>query len=554
MRHVFGNNFSSQEYDWKDAPFDTDYLMQASNRHATITADDEYEDYINPDTRRRDKTQAPQLFKILDNHKALYGRSMDNERELVQLAMDHGTSPDVATKYNAGNQTDKDMINQGVGAGLEWAATATPAQLAMQRKAAEKANAYKLAGKAPTLGVDYTDFSGLSAFEADRFFNGTPETRKTIADKLNADMQPWQAPLAVDSGAGSTKSIAQSKYAGMASQSPDEIASINISDSGKEGSISLQSKSEEEQAEVQELARTLTIKLQGDPEDVNGPPPEYRKVAFLPALLAAGALSPEALATALTAVVGAKIAGDILRGLFGKTGQDELQPKANSSGPRRKGPMPNPPGMNKDQSQKYYQTLGDDLIELWTEPLESRGNATTKRGNDIVAKECQEVLEKEFPELLGKIDHIGGANFRGDGESKLKEWTLLHKQTGMKNRSRADLTWGQIDEHGKALKRGEVARAHLNTQDMLKSGEATAWEAFSLARLVGNAGGELVEAIRKLKKDDDEVRYRRDVREKCRVIMAGLKKQLEELEENQDNPNNNENEHDDAQSSGDGNE
>ena len=66
MRHIFDSNISSQAYDWEDDPFGTDYLMQANNRHATITADDEYEDYINPDTRRRNKTQAPQLFKRVD--------------------------------------------------------------------------------------------------------------------------------------------------------------------------------------------------------------------------------------------------------------------------------------------------------------------------------------------------------------------------------------------------------------------------------------------------------------------------------------------------------
>jgi hypothetical protein len=67
----FGYKTSRRDRVWDDDPFATDYLMQAENRHATITADDEYEDYVNPDTRRRNKTQAPQLFKMLDNHKGL---------------------------------------------------------------------------------------------------------------------------------------------------------------------------------------------------------------------------------------------------------------------------------------------------------------------------------------------------------------------------------------------------------------------------------------------------------------------------------------------------
>lgn len=194
MKDLFGYETSRRDRVWDDDPFATDYLMQLDNKHAPITADDAYEDYTNPDTRRRKKTRAPQLFKALDNHNAIFGQPMGDERELAQLAMDHGTSPDLAAKYNGGNKADRNLIAQGVGDALQWAATATPAQLAVQRKAAEKVSAYKLASKAPALGVDYTDFGGLSAYEADAFFNGTPEARQAIAGKLNAEMQPWRAP------------------------------------------------------------------------------------------------------------------------------------------------------------------------------------------------------------------------------------------------------------------------------------------------------------------------------------------------------------------------
>ncbi len=91
----------------------------------------------------------------------------------------------------------------------------------------------------------------------------------------------------------------------------------------------------------------------------------------------------------------------------------------------------------------------------------------------------------------------------------------------------------------------------MNTQDITKGGDASAWEKLSLARLIKNAGAEFVEAVRKLKKGDDEDAYRREVREKCRAVMKGLKKQLEELEENQDNSDNNGNDEDNSQSSGD---
>ncbi|MBC8239564.1 MAG: hypothetical protein H8E30_03710, partial [Alphaproteobacteria bacterium] len=193
---MFGAKASPRDPIWDDDPFATDNLMQVNNRFATITDDDAYEDYINPDTRRRDTTQAPQLFKYLDNHRDLAGGPLDNEPELVHLAMNHGTSPDLAKQYNAAGRSERELIARSVGTALQWGATATPAQLATQRKAAEKVNAYKLARKAPAFGVDYTDFGGLSAYEADEFFNATPEAKQAIAGKLNAEMQPWRGPYA----------------------------------------------------------------------------------------------------------------------------------------------------------------------------------------------------------------------------------------------------------------------------------------------------------------------------------------------------------------------
>ncbi len=82
-------------------------------------------------------------------------------------------------------------------------------------------------------------------------------------------------------------------------------------------------------------------------------------------------------------------------------------------------------------------------------------------------------------------------------------------------------------------------------------GNPSGWEKLSLARLIKNAGTEFVDAVRKLKKGDDEEAYRHEVWDKFRTIMKGLKKQLEELEENQDNSDDNANDEDNLQSSGD---
>ena len=51
---IFNDDYSYQTHkDGDGDPFDDDYLMQINNHKAPITADDLYEDYSNPVTRRR---------------------------------------------------------------------------------------------------------------------------------------------------------------------------------------------------------------------------------------------------------------------------------------------------------------------------------------------------------------------------------------------------------------------------------------------------------------------------------------------------------------------
>ena len=189
---IITNKYSYQKHpDGDDNPFDDDYLMQVHNRKAAITADDAYEDYSNPDTRRRDRTRAPEIFKYVDDTKQYQGIAVDDDKHYEKLALDFGTSYDLARRYNLGGQMDKDRIKQGVNTALEWEAKATGKQRAVQRNAAEMIGNYNMVSNAPKMGMDYTDMGGLTPYEAEAFFNGTPNYRKSIAAPLNAAMQPW---------------------------------------------------------------------------------------------------------------------------------------------------------------------------------------------------------------------------------------------------------------------------------------------------------------------------------------------------------------------------
>ena len=159
---IITNKYSYQKHpDGDDNPFDDDYLMQVHNRKAAITADDAYEDYSNPDTRRRDRTRAPEIFKYVDDTKQYQGIAVDDDKHYEKLALDFGTSYDLARGYNLGGQMDKDRIKQGVNTALEWEAKATGKQRAVQRNAAEMIGNYNMFSNAPKMGMDYTDMGGL---------------------------------------------------------------------------------------------------------------------------------------------------------------------------------------------------------------------------------------------------------------------------------------------------------------------------------------------------------------------------------------------------------
>ena len=197
---IFNDDYSYQTHkDGDGDPFDDDYLMQINNHKAPITADDLYEDYSNPVTRRRNRTRAPEMFKYIDDTMTYQNRALDDGDDFKKLAQNMGMSYDVARKYNAADPAERERIKGEVNTALDWEAKATGAQRATQRKAAEKYSAYRLAGNAPRLGLDYTDMGGLTPYEASSFFNGTPEDRKAIAALISEDMRLWRPKIQANS-------------------------------------------------------------------------------------------------------------------------------------------------------------------------------------------------------------------------------------------------------------------------------------------------------------------------------------------------------------------
>jgi peptidoglycan hydrolase-like protein with peptidoglycan-binding domain len=223
------------------------------------------------------------------------------------------------------------------------------------------------------------------------------------------------------------------------------------------------------------------------------------------------------------------------RGGGGARGRRPMPPAPPVDPPRRPDPARRPPADSGDESgdepdaaKARREALADDFVKELLKPLEAhRGDDTTKKGNDIVARECKAILKEEFPDLLGKIEHIGGATKDGKGETTLPEKYVPNKARraakldARPGSSHPDLTWRHEDD-------GKETRAHANTVTTKKDGETpTTREQSSFDRLVENVGAELATAIPKLRPGMDEDDYRETARAKCREIFGKLRDKLE---------------------------
>ncbi len=171
------------------------------------------------------------------------------------------------------------------------------------------------------------------------------------------------------------------------------------------------------------------------------------------------------------------------------------------------------------------EAVTDDFVKDITAPLEShRGNETTQKGNDIVARECRAILEEDYPDLADQIEHVGGATENGSRNEgdKLSEKYVpnrIHADQGLDARrgsSHPDLTW---QDKTKNEENDPTAFAHANTATTDKKGNPTPWEQQSYDRLVKNVGEDLATQMPKLRPGDDEDDYREMAREKCREIF-----------------------------------
>jgi hypothetical protein len=203
-------------------------------------------------------------------------------------------------------------------------------------------------------------------------------------------------------------------------------------------------------------------------------------------------------------------------------------PPVGSPDPARRPPVDSADEPDAEEARR--EALADEFVKEITKPLEAhRGNETTKKGNDIVARECKEILEKEFPDLLDKVEHVGGATRDGSGKERDKLSEIYLEKEGNKDRgldprqgsSHPDLTWEHENE-------GRETRAHANTVTTNKDGRTpTAQEQRSFDSLVEKVGAELATAIPKLRPGMDENDYRDMARKKCREIFGKLRDKLD---------------------------
>jgi hypothetical protein len=161
--------------------------------------------------------------------------------------------------------------------------------------------------------------------------------------------------------------------------------------------------------------------------------------------------------------------------------------------------------------------VAEEFLKEVLKPLEDRrGDETTRRGNDIVAQECKKVLDEEFPDLVGKIQHIGGATKDGEKEKYLEEINVRKDDSSSYKGSRfPDLTWGENPDD----KRNRN-NTHANTVSIGKDGEPTSKEEAALRDIRAWMGKDLITHIPKLRPGMDEEAYRERARETCREIFT----------------------------------
>ena len=168
---------------------------------------------------------------------------------------------------------------------------------------------------------------------------------------------------------------------------------------------------------------------------------------------------------------------------------------------------------------RHGQALQERGVEVFLRPFyESRGDEFTQRGNDIVVRECDKILREDFPELEGRVEHIGGATKKGKGVDKEKEIDIPNKYNRDNPRlgsTRPDISFN--------LDRNDEQRFHINTASMLVDGTTpTKRERHQLEKL-SRLGERVARAMPKLRPGMDEDEYAKLARDVCRDILQDAK-------------------------------
>lgn len=177
-----------------------------------------------------------------------------------------------------------------------------------------------------------------------------------------------------------------------------------------------------------------------------------------------------------------------------------------------------------DAEARHGRALQDRGVEVFLRPFhESRGDEFTQRGNDIVVRECDKILRADFPELEGRVEHIGGATEEGEGVKKKKEIDIPNKHNPDNPRlgsTRPDISF-MLDGDEKKK------RFHVNTASMLVDGTTpTKRERRQLEKL-SRLGERVVKAMPKLRSGMDEGEYAELARDVCRDILKDAKDEFD---------------------------
>lgn len=220
-----------------------------------------------------------------------------------------------------------------------------------------------------------------------------------------------------------------------------------------------------------------------------------------------------------------------------KTPQMEGRPAEPMQAPQHQGkpaePVKDRPldGSARPQQQPWiekFPKMEDDLATILERRWGILGNPTTRKGDRIVAKTCIQIMNQEFPQLVGKVEHIGGATAQGEENGNRVKQLVIKKdgRTDLLGSSRPDVSFG--------IAENSELQAHINTVDYIwKDGQwvPTERESLSYGNLLENIGSAIARMMPKFLPSDDaneksRTKYEESAKDVCRGIMEELKDKM----------------------------